>query len=283
MNFRKFRGMLRLFRPDLSVASGVCVLTGQLLALGRLPSGRAMGLGFLSIFMLAGTALVLNDYFDLEVDRVNAPERPLPSGAVRPAEALLLTGIATLLGLGAAWLLNGETLLLALAIWAIGVLYNWRGKQTGLPGNLLVSTCVGLTFVFGAVSVGAGGSLVVWIFSLMAFFLDLGEEIAGDALDREGDQKRGSRSIAILKGKRFALRVSLVLWGIVVLLSLLPMFLRLLGWGYAVCILLMDGLVAFFAVRLYRSQVERVQRNAMRGIYLSATLGLAAFLLGLFL
>jgi len=51
--------MLRLFRPDLSVASGVCVLTGQLLALGRLPSGRAMGLGFLSIFMLAGTALVL--------------------------------------------------------------------------------------------------------------------------------------------------------------------------------------------------------------------------------
>ncbi|NMC85348.1 MAG: UbiA family prenyltransferase, partial [Anaerolineaceae bacterium] len=107
MNFRKLRGMLRLFRPDLSVASGVCVLTGQLLALGRLPSVRAMGLGFLSIFMLAGTALVLNDYFDLEVDRVNAPERPLPSGAVRPAEALLLTGIATLLGLGAAWLLNG--------------------------------------------------------------------------------------------------------------------------------------------------------------------------------
>ena len=53
MNFRKLRGMLRLFRPDLSVASGVCVLTGQLLALGRLPSVRAMGLGFLSIFMQA--------------------------------------------------------------------------------------------------------------------------------------------------------------------------------------------------------------------------------------
>jgi geranylgeranylglycerol-phosphate geranylgeranyltransferase len=40
----------------------------------------------------------------------------------------------------------------------------------------------------------------VWTFSLMAFFVGLGEEIAGDAMDMEGDKQRGSRSIALLKG-----------------------------------------------------------------------------------
>ena len=57
------------------------------------------------------------------------------------------------------------------------------------------------TFIFGAITVGATWNVIVRVFSLMAFFIDLGEEIAGDAMDMEGDKKLGSRSIALIKGK----------------------------------------------------------------------------------
>jgi len=121
---------------------------------------------------------------------------------------------------------------------------------------------------------------VVWTFSLMAFFIDLGEEIAGDAMDMEGDKKRGSRSLALLKGRPYALRITVILWGAVIALSLVPALLGWLGLTYLVFILLTDALLVVFAIRLLRSRTPAAGRQAMRGAYLGATLGVVAFLIG---
>lgn len=277
---KKIKGMIRLFRPDLSLAAGVCVLAGQVLTAGTLPPLRTGILGFICIFAISGSALVLNDYFDFEVDRVNAPTRPLPSGAVSRAEALVLTALATVVGLAAAFALGLNALLISLFLWIIGFLYNWRFKQSGLPGNLMVSTSVALSFIFGATTMNEPWNKIVWVFSLMAFLLDLGEEIAGDAMDMEGDKKRNSRSIALLKGKPFALRISLILWGLMILLSLIPALLGWLGISYLIIILLTDAMFVFFSVRLVNAQTPEAGRKAMRGIYLGATVFVIAFLVG---
>src|SRR5574342_1242479 len=100
---KKIRGMIQLFRPELPFAAGVCVLIGEIIALGQFPSIREALLGFACVFFISGSALILNDYFDLEVDRVNAPNRPLPAGLVAPFEALLLTLVTLLVGLGASF------------------------------------------------------------------------------------------------------------------------------------------------------------------------------------
>ena len=276
----KIKGMIRLFRPDLSLAAGVCVLAGQVLTVGTLPPLWVGVLGFICIFAISGSALVLNDYFDFEVDRVNAPTRPLPSGTISRAEALGLTVLATLVGLASAFVLGLNALLISLFLWVIGFLYNWRFKQSGLPGNLMVSTSVALSFIFGAVTMNEPWNKIVWVFSLMAFFLDLGEEVAGDAMDMEGDKKRNSRSIALLKGKPFALRISLILWGLMILLSLIPAVLGWLGIGYLIIILLTDVMFVFFSVRLIKAQTPEAGRKAMRGLYLGATVFVIAFLVG---
>jgi geranylgeranylglycerol-phosphate geranylgeranyltransferase len=165
----------------------------------------------------------------------------------------------------------------------IGFLYNWRYKQTGLPGNLMVCASVGVTFILGAVTMQALWNGVVWTFALMAFFVDLGEEIAGDAMDMEGDKKRGSRSIALLKGKRFALQISIALWGLVILLSFLPVIMSWLGTSYLVMILITDIVLVYFSIKLWRSESPVSGRRAMRGAYLGATLGIIAFLIGRFI
>lgn len=280
MLLKKTRAMVRLFRPELSLAAGICVFAGQILAAGRFPSLQTAVLGFICAFALSGAALILNDYFDYEVDRINLPDRPLPSGLVSPSEVIGLTVVTTLLGLSAAFVLGRDVLLIGVIFWLIGFLYNWRYKQTGLPGNLMVSASVAVTFILGAVTMDVPWSGVAWTFSLMAFFIDLGEEIAGDAMDMEGDKQRGSRSIAILKGKRFALRISVTLWGLVIGLSLLPALMGWLGISYLIIILLTDGLLVFFSIRLLKSQTPEEGRRAMRGAYLGATLGIIAFLIG---
>ncbi|MCD4672520.1 MAG: UbiA family prenyltransferase [Anaerolineaceae bacterium] len=275
--------MIRLFRPELPLAAGICVTTGQILAAGRFPSLQVGILGFLSVFALSGAALILNDYFDYEVDKINHPDRPLPSGAVSRREVIGLTIATTLVGLTAAAILGLDVLLISIPIWLIGVLYNWRYKKTGLPGNLMVCTSVAATFIFGAVTVNAPWNGNVWVFSLMAFFIDLGEEIAGDAMDMEGDKKINSKSIALRKGKPFALRVTVVMWSVVVLLSLVPAFLGWMGTVYLAAILIIDGVLIYFSIRLLKSQTPEAGRRAMRGAYLGATLGVIAFVLGQFL
>jgi geranylgeranylglycerol-phosphate geranylgeranyltransferase len=277
---KKFKGVIQIFRPELPLAAGICVVLGEVIALGGLPSFQEMVLGFLSGFFISGSAIVLNDYFDLEVDKVNTPNRPLPSGVISPTEAIVLAGITSAIGLISAFAIGVSAFLLCVIFWGIGFLYNWRFKETGLPGNLIVAVNVGVTFILGGMSVGDPWNKIVWCFALMAFLIDLGEEIAGDAMDSEGDKKRGSRSIAIVHGRLFALHVSSLLFGLVVPISLLPVIFDWMGTIYLVLIAITDLWIVTFVVRLWKSKTPQEGRTSMRGIYLGATFGVLASILG---
>lgn len=279
---QKIRGVIQIFRPELPLAAGMCVVLGELLALGAIPPFQTLALGFICGFFLSGSALITNDYFDLEVDRINAPQRPMPAGLLSPPEGMALGLGAALIGLAAAWALGMAALAFSFVIWLLGFLYNWKLKAAGLWGNLIVSTSVAMTFVLGGMAVGQVWNPTVWLFGLIAFFFDLAEEIAGDAMDAEGDRKRASRSIAIMSGKQTALRVSGVLFILMVGLTLLPYLWGWLGLLYLISISVADLFILFFTIRLLKSQTPAGGRSAMRGLYLSASLGLAAFLIGSF-
>ena len=276
----KLHGFIRLFRPELPFAAGVCVLLGEIVALGGFPPLWPGFLGFTCGFFLSGTALVLNDYFDLEVDRINAPERPLPSGLVTPGEVISFAILTALLGLAAAFAISWPALVLSLLFWMIGFLYNWKFKQTGLLGNLMVSASVAVTFILGGIAVGQPWNKIVWFFSLQAFLINLGEEIAGDAMDTQGDQKRGSKSIAIRKGRKFALRISSFIFALAALNSFIPYVLGWLGIGYLIMVLAMDMAVLYFTNGLIKSQTPEEGRFFMRRIYLVALFGMLAFIAG---
>jgi len=253
------------------------VLVGQVLALGAFPSAGEAFLGFLVGFLVSGSAMISNDYFDLEVDRVNHPGRPLPSGRVTVHELAALAIAFSVLGLLSAALLGLPALALALGIWALGLLYNWRFKESGLPGNLMVATSVASTFVFGGVAVGAVNGAVL-SFAALAFVFDLAEEIAAGAMDLKGDEKRKVRTLARLRGKSFALRVSGALFAMFIALSFLPFVMGWLGVVYLVLIVIADAGLAYLALRLMRSETPEEGRGRMRQLYLSLGLFIVAFI-----
>lgn len=279
MSFRKIKAILQIFRPELPIAAGVCVVIGSIIALGEFPPAYELSLGFFGGFFISGSAIILNDYFDLEVDRVNAPDRPLPAGSLSPSEAIGLAVVSMLLGLAASFALGIAAFVLCCIFGLIGFLYNWKFKEAGLAGNLMVSSNVGVTFILGGIAARQPWNGIVWTFGLVAFFIDLGEEIAGDAMDIEGDKKRNSQSIAIKRGRNFTLSISAALFGLAILLSLVPVLFGWLGLGYLGFVLIIDSIVILFTVRLLNSRTPEQGRSAMRGIYMSALFGMLVFIL----
>jgi geranylgeranylglycerol-phosphate geranylgeranyltransferase len=279
----KVTGLIRLFRPELPFAAGVTVLVGEMVALGGLPSVRQALLGFICVFLLSASALILNDIFDLEVDRVNAPERAIASGAVTVGEAVGLSVPVTLGGLAAAWTIGPSALGFGVFIWVIGFLYNWKFKRSGPPGNLMVAASVGSCFILGGMAVGELSNPMLWFMALGAFLIDLAEEIAGDAMDMEGDKVLGSKSLALRFGRTAALRVSAGIFTLIFVLSLIPLIQGTMGLQYLLAIIVADTALVYFTVRLLRSQNSKEGVLAMRGIYLGFTAGMIVYILGQFL
>ncbi|NHQ60000.1 UbiA family prenyltransferase [Chlorobium sp. BLA1] len=271
-------GLYRLFRFELSSTAGACALLGELLALGYLPSFRQAALGFLTIFCISATALILNDFFDIETDRINAPYRPLPSGLVSKAEALLLATVVALLGFLSGWMIGVEAFALVLVVWIAGFLYNWRLKKSGIIGNLIVGFSVGMTFVFGGIMVGNPFEKIVWFLALTTMFVDLGEEIAADALDVEGDRKTGSRSLAVRFGPERAMRIAAGIFSLVIAGSAIPFVFGWLEWLYLPPIVIFDGVIIYSARRLLNPKIpDRI--NDIRRIYLSGSVMIVVFII----
>jgi len=273
----KASAILELIRADLVLGAGIFVVAGELLGLGRMPPLPEALLGFLTGLFISGSANISNDYFDREVDRINQPGRPLPSGRV----SVMLWTLSLLfaaVGLGAAALLGWPVLALAAAIWTVAFLYNVLLKEMGLLGNLCVAFCVGMTIIIGGPGVRPLNGIGL-TFAALAFLFDLGEEIASDAMDVKGDILRSSRSIAKRKGRIYALRLSVGILAVFILLTFLPFLMGWLGYSYLLLILAADLLMARFSYRLIRSNTIEEGRSAIRHLYLTWGMFVAAFIL----
>lgn len=274
LNYTKLKALIQLLRPELPFAAGISVIIGEIVTLGSSPSLSELFLGFIWGFFLSGSAMILNDYFDIEVDRINAPDRPLPSGLISSKTAVIFTIFMTLLGLLVSFFINRAAVILYIVFWIIGFLYNWKLKEKGLVGNLFVSSSVAITIILGGIVVGNPWNRAVIIFSMMLFVFDLGEEIAADAMDIEGDRKRNIKSIAILIGRKKALFISFLLFLIFMVLSFLPVILGLFGISYLIIISLTNILILFWGIKLINSQTIKEGRIYVRRVYLSGILGL---------
>jgi geranylgeranylglycerol-phosphate geranylgeranyltransferase len=276
----KISAISDLLKIELPAAAGICVVAGEVMALGRLPGATTAALGFLLGFFVSGAAMTTNDYFDREVDKINHPERPLPSGRITITQLVALEAFFSISGLLVAALLGGGVLLAAAVLWVVGFLYNWRYKESGLIGNLLVSTSVASTFVVGGVASAGIANGLTWTFGAIAFMFDLAEEIVGGAMDLSGDTKRNVKSLARVYGKRNALRVSMFLFALVIAGTIVPVAAGWLGYVYLVLALIADTLIAYFAAALYRSKTPEEGRGKTRSLYLTALGLVVAFLLG---
>ncbi len=213
------RAYVDLGRPFTLVAPALGFLSGGLTAIGAAPR-EPWSAGLLAA-PLIGSAMAallnagnnaLNQVYDLEIDRVNKPTRPLPSGRLAIGQAWVFTIATYALALVLAWLVSPagrhECFWLVLVAVACTFLYSvppFRTKRLGIWANVTIAIPRGtLLKVAGWSSVKTIFGLEPWyIGAIFGLFL-LGATTTKDFADMEGDRRGGCRTLPIQYGVRRA-------------------------------------------------------------------------------
>jgi geranylgeranylglycerol-phosphate geranylgeranyltransferase len=278
----KVGGYLRLIRLVNCLMMGFAVIVGAALASPNAVGDRwqALAYGFVTGFMLTAASMAINDYYDREIDAVNEPNRPIPSGTVKPKEALIFASILTVVGFASAYLTNYACFFTALLAWTIFVTYTTIGKRSGLPGNFLVSACVAIPFIYGSLVVTGEVVLNVVIFVSMVFLSNTGREITKGIVDVQGDEARGVKTLAVRFGARKAAWAASLFYVSAVALSPLPPLLMSISFWFIPLVAITDfGLLASSAM-LLRDYSRENARKVKNTVLLCFVVGLLAFLVG---
>ncbi len=272
-------GFLRIIRPVNSVMMGAAVLVGVAMAGGfAVASPTHLALAFIVGFTLTGAAMVINDYYDRDIDAVNEPGRPIPSGGVKPREAVAYSLLLSAVGLTSAGLTSTPALGVAAFSWAVMMTYSAWGKRTGFLGNLMVSTCIGLPFVYGGII--AGDISTSLLFSALAFLSNTGREVTKGIVDTEGDSARGVKTVAVAYGVDRAAQVASAFYVVAAVASALPLLLDLVSVWYLPFVAVTDAGLVFSTYTLLRDHSRETSRRVKNQVLYWMLFGLLAFAAG---
>ncbi len=98
---------------------------------------------------LYGGGVVFNDVFDIELDRVERPERPIPSGLASLKGAIILGMFLLFVGISAAYMVSLTSGTIALAVASLAILYDWKGKHHSFLGPVNMGACRGGNLLLG--------------------------------------------------------------------------------------------------------------------------------------
>ncbi len=269
-------------RPLNCVMVGFAVIVGAAIAnVKGIPAGWAnLVLGFATGFTLTAASMAINDYFDRKIDEVNEPNRPIPSGAVKPNEALVLASALTLIGIVASLLTSWLCLLAAVIAWLLFVTYTTVGKRSGLPGNFLVSACVATPLIYGSTAIAGEVVLNVWIFAVMAFLSNTGREITKGIVDVQGDKAQGMKTLAVRYGSKWATVAAIIFYLSATVLSPVPLLLNIVSvWFLPFAAVTDIGLWAS-SIMLMKDYSRDSARKIKNNVLLFLLVGLLAFIAG---
>jgi 4-hydroxybenzoate polyprenyltransferase len=210
---------LELSRPFTLVAPALGFASGAASAAGALPRETfsrdllvfpLIGLTMAAVLNAASNAL--NQIYDLEIDRVNKPRRPLPSGRMSLAEAWVFTAFAYAVALMLAWQVapggRRECFWIVVVATLITFLYSvppFRTKRLGIWANVTIAIPRGVLLkVAGWSAVKTVAGVEPWFIGVIFGLFLLGASTTKDFADMEGDARGGCRTLPIIYGVRRA-------------------------------------------------------------------------------
>lgn len=203
------RDVLRFARPATLAAPAAGVAGGAVAATGGWPADPfPLVLAVTSALLLTGASNGLNQIADVETDRINRPERPLPSGRMSLREAFWLTG-ALLAGAFLTAAAGGGAYLACVVITVpVTAAYSFpplRTKRIPFLANATIATPRGLLLVLAGWAVGGGiARQEAWILGGLMWLYVFGVSTTKDFADAEGDRATGCVTLPILYGPRRA-------------------------------------------------------------------------------
>ena len=213
----------------------------QLEQFGELMPWWILTLLIVSVVGIAAGGYVINDYFDVKIDRINRPDNLVVTRIISRDAAMNLfygfTAVGVIAGTVVAWWAHSWTLLFTYVV-IPGLLwfYSASYKRMFLIGNLVVAFASAIVPLLVAIANADYlhhlyqnalayspiiGELYVWTggFAAFAFLLTLVREIVKDIEDIEGDREMECRTLPIVWGDKVAkIIATLLLMAIAILI-----------------------------------------------------------------
>jgi len=251
-----------------------CILSGLGVIIGAVLENyynlQVLFMGFLVGFFITAYSMIINDYYDIEIDRINAPNRPLVSGKINTRTALTLAAVLLISGLTISALLNALSFVIAALFAIISYLYSWKFKRSGLAGNFLVASSMAIPFIYGSI-ISMRFNPVPFILAGVAFFAGTSREIIKGISDAEGDMKKGVRTLTITRGAKRASIYAFIFMIVAVILSFFPLIYFRFWYVYLILILIVD----FYMIKYTYGLVKNPNGN--KAIYVKNRILLLMF------
>ena len=210
---------LEVGRPDLCFYSGLVSVAGAVLASPSWTAWQLVG-AFAAPICGWFAAMYGGDYFDRELDKITKSQRPLPSGRMRPAEAMIGMIAWVVLGAVIAFVLNPLSLIMVVLALSMGVAYSKVLKARGLWGNAARGAITVCAFLVGALSTSDSIAWALLIPVGLVFGLhDAASNVIGAICDADGDRQGGYFTFPVRHGEKPALALMVAFHGAWVVLA----------------------------------------------------------------
>ena len=187
------------------VSAGSCL---ALFVLGATNPWTFVLAAIVAALMVTG-AIIHNDAIDADVDAIEKPHRPIPSGRISAQTAELVGVTLMFAGVMTAVALGIGPGLIALGLYGLSIYYNRKAKKDhAFVGNLVVAVCVGATLYFPMAIVGVWD---LWPQAIGFTLLEWSRETYITCQDVEGDREGGYKTLPVLVGNENSLFVCLLL------------------------------------------------------------------------
>jgi geranylgeranylglycerol-phosphate geranylgeranyltransferase len=233
---------------------------------------------FTASFVMA-SGNIINDIYDIEIDKINRPERPLPSNKITIVQAYSIYISLVFISIFISIFLNEEALVIVLPSILLLFFYSKYLKRIPLVGNIVVAFLTGLVFIFGGVVVGNPSAAIV--LAVFAFLINLIREITKDIQDFEGDKTIGVKTLPIYFGFKTSKLIILLFTFILILFTLYPFLTHLYKIEYFVFVMItVNPILIYCLKKLFQDQSLQNLKKISNLLKLSMVFGLIAIYLG---
>jgi geranylgeranylglycerol-phosphate geranylgeranyltransferase len=260
----RLKGFIRLIRPTYwLMTGGLSILTALVLLKGDFILDVYAKI-FVSMSLIASGGFAINDFFDEKADAVVKPSRPIPSGAISPVQAIIISALLFSIGLLVALMLNTLCLAILLVDTIFLIFYSAVLKRhSGFLSNTLVGALIGTSFLFGEAAISNIVSIKSLSLSLSSFG-SIGGNVLRDVMSSEGDAKVGYPTLPQKLGISSSAKIGAFFFLLSVISSPLPYIVGVVNFSYLFPIIVWDCVLMYSTLSIFRnpdfSNVKKLER-----------------------
>lgn len=277
--YKKFLLIIRISRPLNLLIVFFTVLVAGFICSKSNEINFNIVLAGISASFIAAAGYIINDYFDVKIDKVNRPGRPLASGRISIRSAVILYFVVSIMGLVLALIINTVVFTIAAVSEVLLFVYSFKLKSIALLGNLSIAVLTGLTFIYGGATVNnISFSIIPALFALLINFI---REIVKDMEDVEGDIKNGIKTFPYRFGFSVAKNFILLVTIILILFTSYPFIFKLYQIEYFIIVMsIVNPILVYFLVSIYKNDSLSNLKKLSFILKLNMIFGLSAIYLG---